>query len=63
VPGSPDVLRLAEGGAVTAWVTVSQPAIACALDEAEEWLYVCTAPGRSGDHMGRRAGRIEPVRL
>jgi sugar lactone lactonase YvrE len=61
--GSPDVLRIAEGGAVTARVTVSQPAIACALDDTEEWLYVCTAPGRSGDHVDRRAGRIEPVRL
>ncbi len=60
--GSRDVLRVAEGGAVTRVVTVSQPAIACALDDAEEWLYVCTAPGRSGDHVDRRAGRIERVR-
>jgi hypothetical protein len=52
-----------EGGAVTTRVTVSQPAIACALDDAERWLYVCTAPGLSGDHLDRRAGRIETVRL
>jgi sugar lactone lactonase YvrE len=61
--GSPEVRRVVAGGAVTARVTVSQPAVACALDDAGQWLYVCTAPGRSGDHLDRRAGRIETVRL
>jgi sugar lactone lactonase YvrE len=55
--GSPEVIRVAEGGAVTARVVVSQPAVACAVGDGD--LYVCTAPGSSRDQVDRLAGRIE----
>jgi sugar lactone lactonase YvrE len=61
--GSPEVLRVVEGGAVTARVVASQPAVACALDDVGEWLYLCTAPGGSTANPDRRSGRIERARV
>jgi sugar lactone lactonase YvrE len=61
--GSPEVIRVQEGGAVTARLVASQPAVACALDDTREWLYLCTAPGGSTANLGEQAGRIERVRV
>jgi sugar lactone lactonase YvrE len=61
--GSPEVLRVVEGGAVTDRVVASQPAVACALDDTGEWLYLCTAPGGSTANLGLSAGRIERTRV
>jgi sugar lactone lactonase YvrE len=62
--GSPEVLRVVEGGAVTDRVVASQPAVACALGgPAGATLYVCTAPGSSRDHIDRRAGRLERAQV
>jgi sugar lactone lactonase YvrE len=63
VVGSPDVIRVLEGGRVVERVTATQPATACAIDDGGRALYICTAPGSSRENVGRQAGRIERADL
>lgn len=66
-PVSREVLRVVEGGAVTARVAIDQPAVACALGGADGHtlfiLSVGTVVASAGKSLAERRGRIEALRV
>jgi sugar lactone lactonase YvrE len=60
-----EVLRVAEGGEITARVSTSQTAFACMLGgEDRRTLFICTAPSSNRFEIAdQRAGKIETVRV
>lgn len=63
-PVTNEVLRLREGGAVTARIALDRAAIACALGGPERrTLFVCTGKELDPAKTGDRQGRIETIEV